>query len=253
MISLAHRTMIDLSPTDLIRTAAGAGFDAVGFPLVPVRDDEPTYHLLDDPVAVRDTVAALAEHGVGVLDVELVRIEPATRAADYRRMFEVGAELGAWFVVAIATDDDESRIATNLAALCAEAAPFGLRVALEFMPRWGVRTLAAAQRIVTAAAHPGASLLVDAAHFYHSGAVTADLAGIYPKLMHYMQINDVADTQAWTKILPGDGNLPLAELMRALPPGIPVSLEVSGPSAEKRDPEHYAQRAAETTAAAVSG
>jgi sugar phosphate isomerase/epimerase len=234
-----------------VRTAAAAGFDAVGFPLVPVRDDEPAWRMLEDEPVVTATIAALAEHGVEVLDIELVRIEATTRAAEYRRMFEVGARLGARFVVAIAIDDDESRIATHLAELCAEAAPFDLRVAMEFMPRWGVRTLAAAQRIVTAAGHPGASVLVDAAHFYHSGAVTTDLASVDPLLFHYMQINDVADTQAWTKVLCGDGELPLAELMQALPAGLAVSLEVSGPAAEKRDPARYARRAAETTRSAV--
>ena len=253
MISLAHRTMIDLAPTELVRVAAAAGFDAVGFPLVPVRDDEPAWRMLEDSRVLTETVAALGSHGVAVLDIELVRIEATTRAAEFRRMFEAGAALGARFVVAIATDDDESRIANTLADLCTEAAPFGLRVALEFMPRFGVRTLDAAQRIVKATGHPGASILVDAAHFYHSGAVTADLAGVDPGIMHYMQTNDVADTHAWTKILPGTGTLPLSDLMRALPPGIPVSLEVSGPAAEKRDVEAYARRAAQVTRAAAAG
>ncbi len=80
--------------------------------------------------------------------------------------------------------------------------------------------------------------------------MTSDLQRIDPSLIHYMQIND-AVAGVWTKLLPGDGNLPLADLMRALPAGIPVSLEVSGPSAEKRDPERFARRAAATTAAAV--
>jgi sugar phosphate isomerase/epimerase len=250
MISLAHRTMIDLSPTDLIRTAAAAGFDAVGFPLVPVRDDEPTYRMLDDAAVVDATLAGLAAHGVAVLDIELVRIEPQTRAADYRRMFDVGARLGARFVCAIATDGDESRVAAHLAELCAEAQPFGLGIALEFMARWGLRSLDAAQRVVRAAAHPGASILVDAAHFYHCGQVTSDLRRVDLSLIHYMQIND-AVSGAWTKVLPGDGNLPLADLMQALPAGIPVSLEVSGPSAEKRDPQRFATRAGMTTRAAV--
>lgn len=75
-----------------------------------------------------------------------------------------------------------------------------------------------------------------------------------------MQINDVARTEAqrsgrfsaaesWTKVVPGEGDLPLAELMGALPPGIPVSLEVSGPAPGKRDAARYARRACAATRA----
>jgi sugar phosphate isomerase/epimerase len=248
-ISLAHRTMIDLSPPEVVRVAARAGFDAVGFPLVPVRDDEPAWRLLEDPRVFAETKAALDAHGVDVLDVELVRIEPQTRARDYRSMFEMGARLGAHFVVAIAIDDDASRITAHLSELCTEAEPFGLRVALEFMARWGINTLARARRIVEAA-HPDACLLVDAAHFFQCGATVAELAGVDPRRMPYMQIND-ARREPWHKVLCGDGALPLPELMAALPPDIPVSLEVSGPAPEKRDAERYAKRAAQTNRATV--
>ena len=45
-----------------------------------------------------------------------------------------GAELGAQGVGLQLFDDDESRVAANLAALCEQASRLGLRVSVEFMP-----------------------------------------------------------------------------------------------------------------------
>ncbi len=252
MISLPHRTLIELPPDELVRVAAETGFDAVGFPLIPVRDDEPAWRMLEHPAVLDTVLDALAEHRVGVLDIELVRIEPQMQVSAYRRMFEAGRRLGARFVVAIAFDDDESRVAAHLAELCAEAAPYGLRIALEFMDRCGIRTLAAARRIVEASGE-AAALLIDSGHFYRSGAVAHELTGVDAARLPYMQINDVdRRVEPWTKVVPGDGDLPLAELLRALPAGIPISLEVAGPAPAKRDPERYARRACAATRAVAS-
>ena len=73
-----------------------------------------------------------------------------------------------------------------------------------------------------------------------------------------MQINDIAqfrslrdgpvpESATWTKILPGDGDLPLADLMRGLPAGLPVALEVPRSLVHTADPERFARRAFEAT------
>lgn len=262
MISLAHPTLIDLTPPELVRVAAGTGFDAVNFRFVGLDAKTAASSALGDEAMLRETAAALASSGIVVLDVEVIRIEADTRAADFRPLFDAGARLGARYVVAVAMDGDEARVAQRFGELCAEAEPFGLRVVLEFMMRGGIRTLAAAHRAVTAAG-PSGGVLVDALHFYRCGAVTADLHGLDPDLFPYMQINDVEHFQrsfasptpesvVWKKVLPGMGDLRLTELLRALPAGIPISVEVPGPAGLRgRDAERYALRALQTTRAVV--
>ena len=74
--SLAHLTAIVLSPPELIRVAARAGYQSVGLRLIAVTPDSPGYPLMDDPAAMRATKAAIADTGVGVMDIEFVRINP---------------------------------------------------------------------------------------------------------------------------------------------------------------------------------
>ncbi len=160
MISLAHRTMIHLSPTDLIRTAAAAGFDAVGFPLVPVRDDEPAYRMLDD-AAVVDAIAGSPRGARDRVCSTSSWCGSNPRNAGRRLPAHVrggGAPGGRASSCAITTDDDESRVAAHLAEPgwgSANRSAWG--IALEFMARWGLRSPDAAARNIwaCAAAHPG--------------------------------------------------------------------------------------------------
>jgi sugar phosphate isomerase/epimerase len=85
---------------------------------------------------------------------------------------------------------------------------------------------------------PNASVLVDALHFSRSGGIPAHIGQVDPSLFRYAQICDAsADTpgpddtpslirEARTgRLLPGEGVLPLAELVAALPDGVPLAIE----------------------------
>ena len=50
---------------------------------------------MDDPALMRATKAAMADTGVGVLDIELVRLTPEIDVAGLERFLAAGAELGA--------------------------------------------------------------------------------------------------------------------------------------------------------------
>jgi sugar phosphate isomerase/epimerase len=264
MISLGHPTLIDLSPPELVRVAARAGFDAVNFRITQLDAKDGALSLLADEASVRETAAALAETGIALLDTEVIRIEPDTRADDFRPLFEVSRLLGARYVVAVGMAGDEAVVAGRFAELCAAAYPYGLKIVLEFMARGSIRTLDQARRIVTPVGAARAGILIDALHFYRSGAVVSDLAAIDPAFFPYMQINDVEDFRTrfssptpesvvWKKVLPGSGDLELAALMAALPPGIPVSVEVPpAPGTVGAAAEQYAARALESTRAVLA-
>jgi sugar phosphate isomerase/epimerase len=263
MISLAHPTLNDLSPPEFIRIAKRTGYDAINFRIIPFEPNAGSASIFNDEALFRATVAALKDSGLIALDVEVIKIEADTRAADFRPLFEAGARLGARYAVAIAMDSDESRVTHIFGELCAEAAQFGLRMVLEFMMRGGIRTLDATYRIVTAAGHPRGGILIDALHFYRSGATPSDLDWIDADLLPYMQINDVehfealrtatpAENAVWKKVLPGTGDLQLSALLNALPAGIPISIEVPGtPGIPLDEAERYALRALEATRAVL--
>jgi sugar phosphate isomerase/epimerase len=83
-----------------------------------------------------------------------------------------------------------------------------------------------------------ASVLVDALHFSRSGGIPAHIAQVDPALFRYAQICDAGpdmpgpgDTPALIReartgrLLPGEGVLPLAELVAALPDTVPLAIE----------------------------
>ena len=80
-----------------------------------------------------------------------------------------------------------------------------------------------------------ARVLIDAMHFYRGGSSVADLARIDPAMIGYVQICDVpmpATNPDYgmeardNRLVPGQGDLPLAEFVAALPGEVTIGLEL---------------------------
>lgn len=239
-LALAHLTAIELAPSRLIDAAAAAGFDAVTLRLLPARPGDSVSPVVSDSAQLSEARARLEAGGISVLEVEALHLAGSTSLGDVMPGLEAAAALGARHVLVVGDEPDGSRLAARLHELCERAAPLGLRPVLEFIPFTQVSSLQIALRVVEAAAHPAAGILVDALHLQRSGGATAELARLAakrPRLFPYAQLCDapleappggtrglyreaVSDRR-----LPGDGELPLRELLRALPAGAPLSVE----------------------------
>ncbi len=151
---------------------------------------------------------------------------------------EVSARLGAKNVLVMSAEPDEARTVERFCDLCDRAAPYGLHVCLEFAIYTGVRTLAHAAHVVAQSKRSNASVLIDALHFSRSGGIPAHVAQVDPSLFRYAQLCDAsADMPGPTdapalvrearpgRLLPGEGVLPLAEFVAALPPTVPLAIE----------------------------
>lgn len=237
IFSLAHLTVLDLAPPEMIRVAAAAGYDAVGLRLRPATANERVYDLAADPALARETVAALGETGLRVLDVEIVRLVPDFAAAAFAPMLELAERLGARHVLVAGNDPDRGRAAESLAALAGLAATHGLTVDLEPMPWTDAPNVATAAAIVAASGAANAGVLVDALHFDRSASTLADLAAVPAARFHYVQLCDgpaerprdlegLLHAARAERLPPGEGGIDLSAILRALPAGIPVSLEI---------------------------
>jgi sugar phosphate isomerase/epimerase len=238
-MSLAHLTVLDTTPPELVSVAAAAGFRTVGIRLTATASvGIPPYDILGDGPLLRETLGRLADTGVSVLDTEFLRFEPETPVGVPEGFLEVSARLGAQNVLVMSAEPDEGRTVERFGELCDRAAPYGLAVCLEFAIYTGVRTLAHAAQVVVRARRPNAYVLVDALHFSRSGGVPADVAGVDPALLRYTQICDASpaiprpdDTPALIReartgrLLPGEGALPLRELVAAFPAATPIAIE----------------------------
>ena len=238
-ISLAHLTVLDTTPPELVSVAAAAGFRTIGIRLTATPSvGVPPYDALHDGPLLRETLTRLADTGVSVLDTEFLRFEPDQAVGIPEGFLEVSARLGAKYVLVMSAEPDEARTIERFGDLCDRAAPYGLTVGLEFAIYTGVRTLAHAASILAKAARSNASVLIDALHFSRSGGLPAHVKQVDPALLRYVQICDATsempgptDTPALIReartgrLLPGEGALPLRELVAALPAGLPLAIE----------------------------
>ena len=259
-LGVAHLTALELAPARLVREARRAGFSAVGLRLHPVMPGAQAYPVAPGSQALRELRAVMAGEGVRVTDIEFVALTAQAQVADYQPLLAAGAELGALSLTVSGDDDDVARLTGNFAALCELARGHGLRVDLEFM-RWRpVATLQQACTVVTGAGQDNGGVLVDALHLFRSGGQVADLAGVDPRLLRAVQLCDapllapveeliIAEAREG-RMLPGQGQLPLAALVAALPAQLCVSVEVpsAGVPAEQR-----LQAAARVTQAWLQG
>src|SRR3989442_6527367 len=76
-ISLAHLTVLDTTPPELVAVAAAAGFRTIGIRLTATPSvGVPPYDILHDGPLLRETLRRLADTRVSVLDTEVLRLEP---------------------------------------------------------------------------------------------------------------------------------------------------------------------------------
>ena len=255
-IGLAALTVLELPHEEQIRVAAQAGYTHVGLRVVPVAGQPYEHAFL--PAQVEKS---LVESAIRVLDVEVFRLTPETKVADFESVLEACARLEATELLVHGADPNEGRLAETFGALCDLAARYGLAANLEPMPWVDVSNVARAMRILSLAARPNSGLLVDAIHFFRGGDTPAVLSGVPPKRLRYAQLCDARPgmpaqmeeiiRQARSdRLFPGEGGLDLRGLLRALPAGIPLSIEV--PVSQKLAPLERARRALQATKAILA-
>lgn len=234
LLTAAHLTALDLPPPAFVEAAAAAGFDGVGLRLIAVTPETPGYALHRDAALRRATLTALRATGLVVHDIEFVKITPGIDLDALEPVLDAGAALGARQVIAAPYDPDHGRLADSLADFAARARTRGLGVALEFFPWTGVPDLATALHVT---AGTGAGVLVDSLHFDRSVSTLATLRAVDPARLPFAHLcdapvhppyreADLLHTARAERLPPGEGAIDLTGFLGALPPGLPLGLEV---------------------------
>jgi sugar phosphate isomerase/epimerase len=235
--SLAYLTAAPLLPPDAISLAADLGYQQVGLRAFPAAPGGDFNELIEDPALLRATISRLRETGVTVFDMEIVRLNADFAAERYKPFLEVCAAVGAKAILVAGDDPDEARLTASFAAFCEAAHPFGLTADLEFMPWTKVPDASAAVRILDAAGQPNGGILVDTLHVARSTTTLDDLKAIPRSYLHYAQVCDAPAeipstdegliyTARCGRLLPGDGGIDLASILKVLPADLPISVEI---------------------------
>ena len=240
-LGLAHLTALDLAPGALVPEAVRAGFRFVGLRVIPATVGGPAYPTRAGTDAHRSLKRLLAGEGMRLNEIEFVQLVPGVDIPALAGIFEAAADLGAVAVTASGDDNDPARLTANFADLCDLAGQFSLRVDLEFM-RWrAIGSLPQAEAIVRGAGRANGAILVDALHLHRSGGQPDDLIPIPAHHLRAVQICDavaqvpvddaaiIAEAREG-RLPPGEGALPLGELLDALPADATISVEMPLPA-----------------------
>jgi sugar phosphate isomerase/epimerase len=230
-------SVMGLPPVSFVNLAGDLGLQYIAITLtsMPNPYGYPPFSLLDDPVLRRDTIATMRDRGVAVSlgDGFVVRqdVDMRDRAAE----FEIMAELGAQQVNTVSFDPDLNRSVDQFGVVAELAAANGMTATLEFAPTLTIADLPSALAAVQQVDRPDFRLLIDTMHLIRSGSGPQDVAAVDPDRIGYIQLADVPlvptipdymEEACFERMVPGTGELPLLDLLAALPRHLVIGLEV---------------------------
>jgi len=237
VLGLDHLSVLGMPPPEFVALAAAAGFDEVSFfahrlDINPL--GYPEWSLVADKGLRRDTRLALDDLGMGVALGEGCTILPGSDVDLHGPALDAFAELGARRINMVSFENDPARDFDQSCRLAELATAHGLKLCAEFSARPGRPAFADFTR--RAASMPGGDVgvLIDAMHFFRTGAAVAELAGVDPARIVHLQLCDIRleavtdymEAAMHERLAPGDGSLALEALIGALPADVPISLEL---------------------------
>ena len=228
-ISLAAGIMPEASPAQLVEAAVAGQFDFGG---MWVEREAWT------PATTRAVRAQLRDAGLALLDVEVAWIMPGPPDPWLVELVEIAAELGAANLLCVSSDPDPGATVAKLQAMVNRAAGTGVRVNLEFGLFTEVKSIAAASAIVGRVEGGARGLLCDTLHWARSGGSAEAIRALPCEWLGYAQLCDapaagpdladmaaIIDDAINRRVAMGAGGLALAEMVDALPAGLPVAIE----------------------------
>lgn len=262
MLSLAHISLLPLTPPELVEAAASAGFDAVGLRLEPATPQDTRFPMQSGSPMMRETKARLADTGLKVLDIEVFRLVSGMSFERYLPALEAAAELGGIDLLTTCDVADEAEAVDLMSEACRITAPLGLFVNLEFMPWIAVNDLARARSIVAKVNDPNGVFLLDTLHIHRSKVPVDQLSAVRSGETRYIQLCDATippldfETMLFQarfeRLMPGEGVIPISDYLARLPKGMPVSAEVPMRGRmQEVGPKALAAQAAQTCRAAL--
>jgi sugar phosphate isomerase/epimerase len=236
VLSLAALTLLDAGPAGQIKAAAAAGFDHVGLRLNPLVPSDQI--IVGDLVKENEIMRLLEEHRMSVLEIGVFPITPHINLNALMPILTFSAKIGAHYIVCPIEDTHDDRALAHFALLCDAAAPLGITALVEFNPYSACKNLNKAVRFVERAERSNAALVIDVLHLSRSGGHPRDLLTLDPSLIELVHFCDAPAFKAdgrsedelrqesrTARLLPGEGELWLDELLDVLPAHCSISVE----------------------------
>jgi sugar phosphate isomerase/epimerase len=226
-----------LPPVEFVNLTADLGCNYMsvvvrGAPLLAL--DYPPFSL-KNPRLRQELLAAMNDRGVAISLGDGFLITPGAEMHAFAGDLDVLAELGVPRINVVSLEPDRGRTFDRFAALTELAAQRGIQTVVEPVPGLTIGDLPTALAAVQHVARSEFGLLIDTMHLVRSGSGAADVAAIDPGRIGYAQLNDTMvaprgdnymEEAMFERMVPGEGELPLRDILAALPPGIVIEIEV---------------------------
>ena len=217
-----------MDPLQAIKVTAAAGFSGIGLWWDALKEHR------DQHGSLADVKQALNDGGLRAEEICFTGgwmwAEGEARKQtfdDARLRAEMAAEVGAPCVIACASGGkgDPEKAAADFRALCDVGQEFGVAMALEYIGAFEqYHDVKSGLGLVRAAEHPYGKLLIDIFHSFRGGTVAADFKlpkGDEVGLVHINDVpaGDIMQMNDSHRVLPGEGVLPLKEVLANLAAG----------------------------------
>jgi sugar phosphate isomerase/epimerase len=236
-LAVGFLSVFALPPVEFVNLAADLGCQHIstvvqGQPLVPL--GFPPFSL-KNPALRKNLLGAMHDRGVTISLGDGFLVLPGADMRNFCSDLDVLAELGVPRINVVSLDPELSRTFDQFAALTELGAQRNIETDVEPVPGLTVGDLPTAVTALEYVGRPDFRLLIDTMHLVRSGSSAADLLALDPEHIGYAQLNDTTlqpridnymEEAMFERMVPGEGELPLHDIVSALPPEIVIELEV---------------------------
>ena len=228
-----------MPPVEFVELTADLGCGHVGIALAPMAGynphNYPDWSLRDDTALRRAMVSALDDRGVRIGMVEGFALVPGQDIRACAADLDLVCEMGGRRIACVSLDKDLQRTIDGFTVLAGMAAERDLLVSAEMGSLGPYGLVDTALEMAASIGMGNFSLMIDAMHYFRMGNTLAQLAEFDPALIGYIQLCDVPwqrrfetymEEAMYERMVPGQGELPLREFVKLLPPDVVVSLEI---------------------------
>ena len=261
-VGIEFLSAFGLPPVAFVNLAADLGCQYVSTVLEPLEYNPhgyPSYSLRHDRALRREMIAAMRDRGVSISLGEGFVVQSGLDVREaYATDLDIMRELGVKRINTVTFDPDLSRSFDQFALIAEMAAARGIDTVAEFAPCFPVGDLPTALAAIRHVGRKDFRLLIDTMHLGRTGGRAADIAALDPDIIGYVQLCDAPllptypdylNEALYERMVPGTGEMPLAEFVAALPRHLVLGLEVPLRSEVEAgiDTEQRLRRCVETT------
>lgn len=228
-LGIENISVFGLPPVEFVSLAADLGCQHISTGLTSFPfgiHDYPPFSLREDRKLRQELTAAMHDRGVSISLGEGCTIREGVEASSYAADLDLFAELGTERINTVSMDPDFNRTCDQFSLMAELTAERGLRITTELAPSLTIGDLPTALAALRQIGRPDFRLLIDTMHVVRSGSTPADVAALDPELIDYIQICDAPrqprfesyhEESMFERMVPGEGELGLPELLKVLP------------------------------------